>query len=92
MEFTPATIVTTEQQNTKAIVTAEHWNELFNLLITQGNTSNEGLFKSITELASRQVQHSLKLLQTSHLQAALDTLVTFANDGVKFLRLNTDFN
>lgn len=90
MEFTPATIVTTEQQNTKAIVTAEHWNELFNLLITQGNNVNEGLFNLITELASVTGTTLIKTSADITLQAALDTLVTFANAGVKFLRLNVD--
>lgn len=49
-EYIPQYILTTENFGPKGVVTAEHWNELFNLLISQGNDSAHVLKDLITAL------------------------------------------
>lgn len=49
-EYIPQYILTTENFGPKGVVTAEHWNELFNLLISQGNDSAHTLADLITAL------------------------------------------
>lgn len=52
IEYTPQRILTTESMTTKGVVTAEHWNEVINLLTSQGNNSATAIFNLIAALGA----------------------------------------
>lgn len=53
ISYIPNYIRTTEDMAAKTIVTNEHWNEMFNLLTTQGNASAKGIADLIALLISQ---------------------------------------
>lgn len=48
--YVPQYILTTEDYSPKSVVTAEHWNALFNLIISQGNYSAKTIEDLLTAL------------------------------------------
>ena len=50
IDYTPAYVNTTEQQVMKAVITPEHWNEMFNLLTAQGNNNSTALLNILLAL------------------------------------------
>lgn len=57
--YIPQYILTTENYGPKGVVTAEHWNEIFNLLISQGNASADAIADLIRELPDNFVSAAL---------------------------------
>ena len=52
IEYTPQRILTTENMSTKSVVTSEHWNEIINLLTSQGNNSATAIYNMLNAIAA----------------------------------------
>ena len=50
--YTPDKIETAEAMASKTVVTAEHWNNILNMLIAQGNATAQEVYDLIAQLAS----------------------------------------
>ena len=52
IEYTPQRILTTENMSTKSVVTSEHWNEIINMLTSQGNNSATAIYNMLNAIAA----------------------------------------
>lgn len=77
-EYIPQYILTTENYGPKDIVTAEHWNEIFNLLISQGNANAHTIAALIARLTSQlgavEIGASIDSVPDKNVQAILTAL------------------
>lgn len=75
IDFIPNYIRTTEDMAAKTIVTNEHWNEMFNLLTTQGNASAKGIADLIalliSQLGAAEIGASVESVAEKNVQAIL---------------------
>lgn len=84
--YIPQYILTTENYGPKGVVTAEHWNEIFNLLISQGNASAKGIADLVTllisDLAAAEIGASVDSVATKNIQAILTAFETALSERV----------
>ena len=52
IDYTPDKIETPESMASKTVVTAEHWNNALNMLISQGNSTAQAVYDLIAQLAT----------------------------------------